>query len=573
MTERIGKVTTIKKGLECIKGTQNEEKIHELVNRIKYPIIQENGQRKLGPMPDHIGEVPSRGCEVFVGKIPRDLFEDEIFPVFEKIGPIYELRLMMDFDGRNRGFCFVMFTKKSHARNAISKLNNYEIRKGRTLGVCSSVDNCRLFVGGIPKARKKEEILAEIKKVTDNVEDVIVYPSAADKNKNRGFAFVEYTTHRAAAMARRKLVTGRIQLWGHPIAVDWAEPEEDVDDDVMKEVKVLYVRNLLIDTSEDILRNHFQQFGKVERVKKIRDYAFIHFVEREGAEVAMDVGEQQNVDGATVEISFAKPIDKNNHNQLAKVGARALAALQHGVDPVGQQQFLVYPAMGGVPVIISTDPSQKSVYPTKGTQGHKGRSRAGARSSYLGYSAGKATYGRYFTKNTQENDQKSESSIGGLNPIETLDDICIRSQWGKPQYQLIQSPTTKDGKQTYLYRILILPLGVTIQSPKLSNTDQEAKTAAAEAALIQLGFATDPTAQITAAPSPISLSPPSAFGATAAGGSNGGMVHFNQNARQQPLQQQQQQMFQYVQIPGQGMMAVPVSIDPTTMQPLQLVYQ
>lgn len=571
MTERIGKVTTIKKGLECIKGTQNEEKIHELINRIKYPIIQENGQRKLGPMPDHMGEVPSRGCEVFVGKIPRDLFEDEIFPVFEKIGPIYELRLMMDFDGRNRGFCFVMFTKKSHARNAISKLNNYEIRKGRTLGVCSSVDNCRLFVGGIPKARKKEEILAEIKKVTENVEDVIVYPSAADKNKNRGFAFVEYTTHRAAAMARRKLVTGRIQLWGHPIAVDWAEPEEDVDDDVMKEVKVLYVRNLLIDTSEDILRNHFQQFGKVERVKKIRDYAFIHFVEREGAEVAMDAGEQQNVDGATVEISFAKPIDKNNHNQLAKVGARALAALQHGVDPVGQQQFLVYPAMGGVPVIISTDPSQKSVYPTKGTQGHKGRSRAGARSSYLGYSAGKATYGRYFTKNTQENDQKSESSIGGLNPIETLDDICIRSQWGKPQYQLIQSPTTKDGKQTYLYRILILPLGVTIQSPKLSNTDQEAKTAAAEAALIQLGFATDPTAQITAAPSPISLSPPSAFGATAAGGANGGMVHFNQNARQQPLQQQQ--MFQYVQIPGQGMMAVPVSIDPTTMQPLQLVYQ
>ena len=59
-------------------------------------------------MPDHMGEPPSRGCEVFVGKIPRDLFEDEIFPVFERIGPIYELRLMMDFDGRNRGFCFVM---------------------------------------------------------------------------------------------------------------------------------------------------------------------------------------------------------------------------------------------------------------------------------------------------------------------------------------------------------------------------------------------------------------------------------------------------------------------------------
>lgn len=44
--------------------------------------------------------------------------------------------------------------------------------------------------------------------VTDGVVDVIVYPSATDKTKNRGFAFVEYESHKAAAMARRKLVPG-----------------------------------------------------------------------------------------------------------------------------------------------------------------------------------------------------------------------------------------------------------------------------------------------------------------------------------------------------------------------------
>ncbi len=83
-------------------------------------------------------------------------------------------------------------------------------RNGRLLGVCASVDNCRLFVGGIPKTKKREEILTEMKKVTDGVMDVIVYPSAADKTKNRGFAFVEYDSHRAAAMARRKLLPGNI---------------------------------------------------------------------------------------------------------------------------------------------------------------------------------------------------------------------------------------------------------------------------------------------------------------------------------------------------------------------------
>lgn len=38
--------------------------------------------------------------------------------------------------------------------------------------------------------------------------DVIVYPSSTDKTRNRGFAFVEYESHKAAAMARRKLIPG-----------------------------------------------------------------------------------------------------------------------------------------------------------------------------------------------------------------------------------------------------------------------------------------------------------------------------------------------------------------------------
>lgn len=99
-----------------------------------------------------------------------------------------------------------------------------------------SVDNCRLFVGGIPKRINKDEIREEMDKVTEGVVDVIVYPSASDKSKNRGFAFVEYESHRVAAMARRKLMNGRVQLWGHQIAVDWAEPELEVDEEIMAHV-------------------------------------------------------------------------------------------------------------------------------------------------------------------------------------------------------------------------------------------------------------------------------------------------------------------------------------------------
>ncbi|XP_029114959.1 RNA-binding protein 47 isoform X5 [Scleropages formosus] len=305
---------------DSVAGAPNESALVALMKRTGYSMIQENGQRKYGPPPGWEGPAPPRGCEIFVGKIPRDVYEDELVPVFESVGRIYEMRLMMDFDGKNRGYAFVTYTQKRDAKRAVRELNNYEVRPGRLLGVCSSVDNCRLFIGGIPKTKKREEILEEVSKVTEGVLDVIVYASAADKMKNRGFAFVEYESHRAAAMARRKLMPGRIQLWGHQIAVDWAEPEIDVDEDVMETVKILYVRNLMIETTEETLRQIFGQFnpGCVERVKKIRDYAFVHFASREDAVLAMDKLNGKEIEGSCIEVTLAKPVDKEQYTRYQK---------------------------------------------------------------------------------------------------------------------------------------------------------------------------------------------------------------------------------------------------------------
>lgn len=50
---------------------------------------------------------------------------------------------------------------------------------------------------------------------------------------------------------------GRIQLWGHAIAVDWAEPEVEVDEDTMATVKILYVRNLMLQTTEETIEKEF----------------------------------------------------------------------------------------------------------------------------------------------------------------------------------------------------------------------------------------------------------------------------------------------------------------------------
>ncbi|KAM6897160.1 APOBEC1 complementation factor isoform 2-T2 [Xenentodon cancila] len=529
-----------KAGGDGLVGTQKEEALRALVQQTGYQLRQENGQRRYGgPPPGWDGPPPERGSEIFVGKLPRDLFEDELVPLCEKFGKIYEVRMMMDFNGNNRGYAFVTFSSKQEAKAAMKQLNNYEIRNGRLLGVCASVDNCRLFVGGIPKTKKREEILVEMRKVTDGVVDVIVYPSAADKSKNRGFAFVEYESHRAAAMARRKLLPGRIQLWGHAIAVDWAEPEVEVDEDTMATVKILYVRNLMLQTTEETIENEFNSLkpGAVERVKKIRDYAFVHFSQREDAINAMNALNGKVVDGSPIEVTLAKPVDKDSYVRYTRgTGGRGSSLLQtdYTTYTLGQM-YDPSAAYLGAPVFYAPHtyaaiPGQFRFPPAKSHVGGRGlirtpsvRGAAGVRGlggrGYLAYAAGAGAVGRgsggssYGLKVDKHVEEKLYDLLPGMeltpmNPTamslkttikpatQILEELCQKNNWGQPVYQL-HSAISPDQRQLFLYKVTIPALATQYPNvhpftpTKLCAGIEEAKVHAAEHTLQTLGLQTE----------------------------------------------------------------------------------
>ena len=49
-------------------------------------IILISGQRIYGgPPPNWKGQAPVKGTEIFVGKVPREMFEWELVPIFEKV--------------------------------------------------------------------------------------------------------------------------------------------------------------------------------------------------------------------------------------------------------------------------------------------------------------------------------------------------------------------------------------------------------------------------------------------------------------------------------------------------------
>ena len=56
-----------------------------------------------GPPPGWIGPAPTKGSEIFVGKVPRDIFEDELVPV-RSVVPAEAWFCPINFIALRRGF-------------------------------------------------------------------------------------------------------------------------------------------------------------------------------------------------------------------------------------------------------------------------------------------------------------------------------------------------------------------------------------------------------------------------------------------------------------------------------------
>ncbi|XP_054719025.1 probable RNA-binding protein 46 [Uloborus diversus] len=299
-----------------------ECKLLNLMQETGYNIVQENGQRIMGPPPGWVGPPPPKGCEVFVGNLPRDTFEDKLFPLFATVGTIYQFRLMMDFSKSNRGFAFVTYTNKVDCQKAIDFLNTYPIKRHR-IGVMKSLDNCRLHITGIPREKGEAEVFSEIVKYTPNVANVTVHNNWNTK-LHKGYAIIEYESHRAASMARRILIPGNVKLFDQKIKVEWALPETETIDfcdnlavwymasSSALDLALMYallVRNIPAAVDEVYLYQLFSVRNKLKilKFKRIKDYAIVQYYCHADTLLALNYLNGILVKGCVLDVSTLKP--------------------------------------------------------------------------------------------------------------------------------------------------------------------------------------------------------------------------------------------------------------------------
>lgn len=162
-----------------------------------------------------VGSPPPAGSEVFIGKLPQEMYENTLIPLFQSVGKLYEFRLMMTFSGLNRGFAYAKYSNWQGAREAIATLNNLEVQEGYTIVVCKSLEKCELSVDGLPASVSQKYLEAVVLKATEGVLSITLHASPYQKKAK--LAVLKYSSHRAAAMAKKTLTEGtgrQVGGWG-----------------------------------------------------------------------------------------------------------------------------------------------------------------------------------------------------------------------------------------------------------------------------------------------------------------------------------------------------------------------
>lgn len=182
---------------------------------------------------------------IFVGDLSPEIDQETLREAFAPFGEISNCRIVKDPQTlKSRGYAFVSFVKKAEAENAIQAMNgqwlgsrsirtNWSTRKppppreGMIRGLKggekatydeiynqSSPTNMTVYFGGLPPNTISDYLVQKQFASFGTIEDVRVF-------KDKGFAFIKFTTKEAAAHAIE--ATHNAEVMGKPVKCFWGK--------------------------------------------------------------------------------------------------------------------------------------------------------------------------------------------------------------------------------------------------------------------------------------------------------------------------------------------------------------
>ncbi|GIY10015.1 squamous cell carcinoma antigen recognized by T-cells 3 [Caerostris extrusa] len=183
---------------------------------------QESKRRKVETSDSHgttIAHDPLKDDRtVFISNLSYDSDDESIKDFFSKMGELEEVRLVRDYKGRSKGYCYVVYKSQESVKQALAKdrelldgrpvlISPCEDRKNKNLSQSkfkfgTGLERKKLFVKGLPFTTTKEDLKTMFEE-HGPLKDIRIVTYRNGHSK--GLAYIEYEDETSAGNAVVKL--------------------------------------------------------------------------------------------------------------------------------------------------------------------------------------------------------------------------------------------------------------------------------------------------------------------------------------------------------------------------------
>ncbi|KAG6499057.1 hypothetical protein ZIOFF_038813 [Zingiber officinale] len=260
-----------------------------------------------------------KNFRIFIGGLDKGAVEEDIVNVFGMFGEIQSIRIAKyAVTQKSKGFAFIQYAKIDDARKVLSELKDGAEVKGKRVGVSASQDNNCLYLGNICKTWTKEQVTETLRGYgVEHLEDILLPEDPKKEGKTKGFAFLEFNSHSDAMEAFQRLrLPDAVFGCERSAKVAFAETSMNLSEEIMLQVKTVYIEDLPDSWDEKKIREICEHYGEIEKVQMFRksatkkkDFAFVKFTSRESALACVEgMNSGQHGEGdVNVKVNLARP--------------------------------------------------------------------------------------------------------------------------------------------------------------------------------------------------------------------------------------------------------------------------
>ncbi|KAF8099719.1 hypothetical protein N665_0238s0047 [Sinapis alba] len=231
--------------------------------------------------------------EIFVGSLDKGATEEDLKKVFGHVGEVTDIRIIKNPQtNKSKGYAFLRFATVEQAKRAVKELKNPMIN-GKKCGVTASQDNDTLFIANICKTWTPEALREKLKHYgVESMDEITLVEDSNNANMNRGYAFLDFSSRSDATDAHKRLLRKEV-MFGleKPAKVSFADSFLDPEDEIMAQVKTIFIDGLSTSWSEEHVRDLLKRYGKLVKIELARnmpsarrkDFGFVTFDTHEAA--------------------------------------------------------------------------------------------------------------------------------------------------------------------------------------------------------------------------------------------------------------------------------------------------